>query len=730
MAKVTPIQNDFNAGELSPRLYGRSDLVVYSKGVEELKNFLIKPQGGAFRRPGTKFIGEVKDSSQAARLIPFEFSTTDRYILEFNGGKISFYRSGARVLESNKTVSGATQANPVVITATAHGFSNGDRVFLSGVGGMVEINNRTFTIANVTTNTFELSGINGSAYTAYTSGGTAARVYAITQPYAAADLSKIQYAQDADTMYLVHPSYEIRKLTRTGHTSWTLTTMQPYDFTGGAFQDDNTTAITMTPSATTGAITVTASAAFFTANMVNGILRIGTGNGYVKITAFNSSTSVNATVIQTLSGVSATTNWAIGAWMTEYGFPRAVTFWEQRLWFAGTTAQPQTTWGSKTNEYENFTKGANAADAVVYTIAAEKVNAILWLSSKKVLALGTSGGIWSISTGATQEALTPTNATAKPETSYGAEGIIPQHIGNYTYFVQRGLLKVRELLFNVDVDAYKAEDMTIFADHITGTTGLTEMAYQQLPDDLLWCVRADGKLAVMTRVPSHEVLGWDTQDTDGSFENIAVIPAGTYDEVWVIVKRTINAQTKRYVEVFAAETFSTVADAFFVDSGLTYSGAAATTIVGLDHLEGKTVSVLAGGATHPTKTVTSGKITLDRSATKVQVGLKSTPRLVTLRPDVGALAGSGLNQPKRHARQFVLLYNSVGMKIGDKDSQDIVPFRSGSDQMDQPVPLFTGFKEMIGDGGWHTDAQIVITTDDPLPLNVLAIITETETNIF
>ncbi len=237
MARVAAQLTNFTGGEFSPRLDGRNDLSKYTSASKTLENFVIYPHGSASRRSGTQFVAEVKDSSAKTRLIPFEFSTTQTYMLEFGNQYIRFYKDNGAILESDVTISGATQADPVVITATAHGYSNDDEIEISGVVGMTELNGKRYRVANKTTNTFEITDIDGndidgSGFTAYTSGGTANRVYEITTPYGTNDLFDIKFAQSADVMYLCHPDHEVEKLSRTGHTSWTLADVE---FTDGPY---------------------------------------------------------------------------------------------------------------------------------------------------------------------------------------------------------------------------------------------------------------------------------------------------------------------------------------------------------------------------------------------------------------------------------------------------------------------------------------------------------------
>ena len=739
MPKTTFAFSSFTAGELSPRLDGRADLDKYYKGCKTLENFLIHPHGGAKRRPGTEFIHEVKDSSKFTRLIPFEFSTIQTYMLEFGNQYIRFYKDEGIIVEGDVSISGITQADPAVVTATGHGYSNGDHVIISSVTGMVEVNGKTFIVANKTTNTFELTDVDGndidsSGFTAYSSGGVVNRIYEISSPYLEAELDELKFAQSADVMYITHPNHEVEKLSRTGHTSWTLSDV---DFVDGPYLSANTTSTTLTSSHSTVGTgrTLTASADLWVSTDVGRLVSIGTGYG--KITGYTSATVVDWEILVDIGSSSATATWSLGAFSDTTGHPSVVTFFEQRLVFAGTTDQPQTIFFSKSGDYENFTEGTNASDAMIYTIASNQVNAIKFLTATRTLIVGTTGGEFSVSGGGTDVAITPTNILIKKQSNHGSADVSPLSVGNVTLFLQRAKRKIRELAYNFDVDGYLAPDLTILAEHVT-EGGLNEMAYQQEPDSIAWGVRADGQLVGLTYQRSEQVVGWHRHKLGGSFgtdsfghvESIGSIP-GTLNEdtLYCIVKRAINGSTRRYVEYFTNYEIDTVTDSWFVDSGLQYSGSATTSISGLDHLEGETVQILADGATHPDKTVSNGAITLDRSATKVVVGLGYTSTLQTMRLEAGSAEGVAQGKLKRIHDVTIRLFESVGIEVGSSLLEmDRIPFRDSSMAMDTAIPFFTGDVKTEFRGGFELDGFIFIRQTQPLPLTVVAIYPELTTN--
>ena len=530
MARVHPFQTNFTSGEISPKLFGQVDFKKYNNAVETMENMIVFPQGGTTRRYGSRFVCEVKNSANATRLIPFEFNIEQSYILEFGNLYIRFYKDNGQITEATKTVTAITKANPAVVTVSSHGYSNGDHIWLNDVGGMTEVNARRYTIANVTTNTFELSGVNSTNYTTYTSGGTAAKVYEITTEYTSSQLSEIQFAQSADVMYLVHPSHEPTKLTRTGHTNWSISDV---DFEKGPYLDQNTSSTTLTTSATTVGTgrTLTASADLFASTDVGRLVKVKGGHG--KITGFTSATVVTYEIFTAVGTGSATTEWQLGAYSNTTGFPRAVSFFEQRLLYGGSTNFPQTIWASQSGLYDNFDEGdADAADAFIYTIAANKVNTIRWLAPSKDLIVGTAGSEYKVGR-PTGEPLKPDNVNIAQQTTYGVYPARPIQIGNVILFIQRQQKKIREFYYKFEDDAYSAPDMTILSEHITGN-GITEVDFAQEPDSVYWAIREDGVFLGMTYQREENVVAWHRHIFGGKTGSATVtvtdyanIPVGT-----------------------------------------------------------------------------------------------------------------------------------------------------------------------------------------------------------
>ena len=673
MARVAVQLTNFTGGELSPRLDGRNDLQKYSTGCKTLENMIIFPHGSAARRSGTQFVAEVKDSTKETRLIPFEFSTTQTYILEFGNQYIRFFKDNGQILSSGSP-------------------------------------------------------------------------YEISSPYLEAELFDIKFAQSADVMYICHPNHPAKKLSRTGHTSWSLTSV---DFTDGPYMDENISSTTISTSAHTVGTgrTLTASSTTgindntgFQTTDVGRLIRFR--DGYGKITARTSTTVVTIEILEDMGSSSSSANWSLGAFSETTGHPSCVTFFEQRLVFAATLSQPQTIFFSKSGDYENMdeNRGGTIADddAIIYTIASNQVNAIRFMTATRTLIIGTAGGEFAVSGGGTDIAITPTNILIKKQSNNGAANVDALAVGNATLFLQRARRKLRELAYNFDVDGYVAPDLTILAEHIS-EGGFKQLSYQQEPNQIIWCVRNDGQLVGLTYQREQQVVAWHRHIFGGAFgsgnavcESVATIPTDDSEyQTYVIIKRTINGSTKRYVEFIHQYDFDETDDTSFnfLDSQLSYSGSAVTTLGGLSHLEGQTVSVLADGATHPDVTVSSGQITLARSSTKVKVGLPYTSLLQTMRIDAGAQNGTSQSKTKRIYEITARLYESIGIEVGpDLNNMERIPFRSSANAMNSGISVFTGDKEIEFRGNYETDGFIFVRQTQPLPLTILSLYPRLITN--
>ncbi len=753
MARASQIQNAFNAGELSSLMLGRSDVDKYGAGLFVCLNALCLSQGAWTRRPGTAYLHQTRHHDKNSRLIPFQFSVTQTYVLEFGEGYIRFFTEHGILAEASQTFTAVTKASPGVVTKTAHGYSDGDRLYLSDIVGMTQLAGREVVVTNKTANTFELYDSDGNAidttdYDTFTS-GKMSKILEIETTITEEELPEVRVTQSADTLFIFHPDHKPQKLVRTSALSWTLSDLE---FTDGPYDTMNTTSTTLTPSAATGTgVTLTASAvtgingdAGFKSTDVGRLIRIKQGDvwGYCEITGFTSTKVVTVSVLSTLTDTTAKTDWRLGIWSDTTGWPRCGTFYEDRLYLAGAALFPQRLDGSKTGLYTNFspsaTDGTVADDnAVAFTLNADDVNAIKWLvPNEKGLLAGTSRGEWQVKAAALNEAITPTNISGRPSTRHGSADVAPISSGKATLFLQRASRKVRELAYVFEVDGFRAPDMTLLAEHITRPS-ITEMAYQEQPQTIIWSTRSDGVLLGFTYERDQDVTAWHRHelggqsDADGDFipvvESVAVVPApdATRDELYMVVQRYINGGEKRYVEYLSKiwEVDDEQEDAFHVDCGYTQVADTATdTVTGLWHLEGETITPYADGATHPAVTVTNGKITLTHKATVITLGYAYNSDGQTMPFDGGSQDGSSQGKVRRIARVGFCLVDTLGLKFGkDADNLTEILVRQWGDLAGAATPLFTGVIRERFEGGYDKLGQIYWRADGPLPATVLAV---------
>ena len=428
-----------------------------------------------------------------------------------------------------------------------------------------------------------------------------------------------------------------------------------------------------------------------------------------------------------------TPKWAHGAWSNAAGWPTHVTFFRERLVFG----RGQSIWMSVAADYEVFTShffGEVTPDmAITLTLGGGELDAIAWMVPASFLLVGTAGAEWVISETSTSEALGPANVQAKQQTANGSRSIPALQAGAAVLYVQRSGRKLQEIQYSMEADGFISTDQTIHAEHIS-QSGLNQLAFQHDPWSVVWSGRADGKLIGFTYIKEQDVSGWHQHQLggQGAVESMVCIPTpdGTADDLWLIVNRTINGQQSRCIEFLEKghQPGDDQKDAFYVDCGLSYDGPPVTTVSGLDHLEGATVDILADGATHPQRVVSGGSITMALAANVVHVGLGFLSILRKMRFEGGSANGTSQGKTKRIDKVAFRFLETLGGKAGpDLDSLDIIAFRTTTDKMDEPPPLFSGDKLMEWPGGYDTDGYITVVQDQPLPMTIIAIFPQVTT---
>lgn len=531
MAHVAPIYPNFARGEVSPLMFGRIDIEQYPSCLDKCRNTYIRPYGCATRLTGTEYVSSSKNSGKI-RLLKFVFSATDSYIIECGAGYFRFYQNGAPVLKSSAP-------------AWQHsGYSKGDFVTNDGVMYYcVE------TFLPIPLQTFE-----GELEAGY---WVEQNIYEIPNSYTEAQLSSIQYVQLDDIIKLTclpdgaNSTAKPKELVRRASDDWTFRNVT---FKETPYLDQNTTDITMKPSAVTGSITIEASSAYFNANMVGANMWIGTKvkdtdtnkdvQGFVKITSYTDSTHVDATVKSKLSGTTATKLWGEGAFSNYRGYPSCVALYDGRLWYGRTPTQPRNIYGSKPYAYETFTPAVdNEDDAGINVQLATNANGdgsdIKWMIGGSYLLCGTYGGEFVIR-GTGDAAITATDISAKQRTNWGGEPIQPIVAGTFVHFIQRNGNKLRQFQYDYYYDAYKAVDVSIFSEHLLESP-IIEMALQKNPDSIIYLLRKDGNVVMLTLEQDQSVQAWSLlEDMGAEVESIQTIPSfnGNYDEVYMVMKRS------------------------------------------------------------------------------------------------------------------------------------------------------------------------------------------------
>lgn len=721
MPRVTLTQTNFTAGELAPRLMGRVDIARYQNGAKTMQNCHPLTHGGCLRRPGTLYVASAKNHNKAARLIPFIFNRDQAYILEFGDQYMRVFKDGGQV-ESSPGVPYeiATPYTEAMLWELDYA-QGADTMFIAHPDVAIyrlrrfdhaswDLSAAPFTVTpfdEIGTNpatTLTLSAATVGAGRTFTAGAAS---------FLASDVGReIWSAAGVATI--------------TGYTSTTVVTCTitvAFAGTGiasGAWTLAGSPQTTCTPSAKDpvgAAITLTLGAAGWRAADVGKFVRVN--GGLAQITGYTSDTIVNAAIKQELTGTVAAPalSWSLesSVWGGSSGYPRAVSLHEQRLIAAGSDGYPQTVWGSKTGVYLDFTLGTADDEAFSFKIASNQVNPITHLGQIKQLLALTYGGEFSVE-GGVEKPVTPTNVQIKSQSPYGCNLVRPARIGNELLFVQRAGRKLRAISGD-EFGSYKAPDLTVLAQHVT-ESGVVDMAYQQEPDSLLWCVRADGVLASLTIEREQDVVGWARHTTDGNFESVATIPVADGEEVWVLVNRTIGGVTKRYIERMDS---SINTDSAIL--GTHPTGAATWT--GLGHLEGKTVDIVADGAVMAQQVVTGGQITLPRNALAVEIGLHYESVIEMLNIELQSGAGSAQGNSVRTGEATVRLLDSSGCEINDQ----VVPFRRFGDAvLDRPVSHFTGDKRIELLGWSRSGGSITIRQRQPLPMHVIAVIRKITAN--
>lgn len=592
------IQTSFSAGELAPSIYARTDLQKYHSGAATMRNFYVDYRSGASTRPGSKFVGQAFKSSTAVRLIPYVFSTTVAYVIEFGDFYCRFITNGGYVLETAINITAASLTYPATITVPGHAYTIGDWIYVTGIVGTIQLNGRFFTITNISGNVLTLADPNGVAvdargFTAYSSGGTAGRVYTITSPYAAADLALLKFIQSASVMTICHTSYVPYTLTAASATSWTFaaitfgTTVAAPTGLGssatagtGAYYSYIVTAVDSNgqeslPSSalavnnvvnittTAGTITITWNAVAGASNYniykaelsVAGAVPAGVYYGFI---GHASSTSfIDSNIVPDFTVTPPIVNNPFPS-----NNPGALAYFQQRLTLGGSNSNPTTFYMSQPGSFYNFntTNPTQDDDSITGTIVSLQVNAIKhFVPMPGGLIALTSKGAYQISGGGglgANAAITPADAQAIPQ-AYNGSSDVPPIISNFdVLYVQAKGAIVRDLSYNIYANIYTGTDISVLSNHLFYGHTIKEWAWAEEPNKIVWAVRDDGILLSLTFLKEQEIYGWARHDTKGLYQSVCTITEGQADAVYVVAKRYINGRWVQYIERYDNRIFT------------------------------------------------------------------------------------------------------------------------------------------------------------------------------
>ena len=738
------LHRSFAGGEITPELHGRLDLTKHQTGAALIRNAVVLPHGPVQRRPGLRYVNEARDSSRRVRLIPFSFSADQNLVLEFGHGYIRFIVNGQMLLEPGQAVV-AVDGNAVTLLLPPGWGPGDDIVFAGGVWRVA---------AAPTSTRFELVDQWGRSptFTPAALTSQAARVYVLgPTPYTESVLFELTYAQDNDVLTIAHQSIPSHELRRLGPASWSLTpitfapalpapttlgvvptigtatNLSPQAYVVTAVGPDGISESLESPQASTsnnlslaGNFNTLTWSAVAGAAAYNVYKRRGGAFGYIGQTDALSIVDDNVLPDTSRTPPSSfiTLNDAPG------NYPAAVTYYEQRRWFAGTASRPQGVWATRSGTDNNLTSSVPTQDddAFAFRLRSRKQNAIRHLVPLSDLLALSAGGEFRIYSESAPNITLPTLST-KPQGYSGSTFVQPVLTSGSVLYVQARGAHVREMAYNWQNNTFASLDLSLFAPHLFDGRTLVDASYAQAKLSILWAPRDDGVLLGMTYVPEHQVYAWHQHDTDGVIESVCTIGEGNEDSTYCVVRRTIDSRTVRYIERIVPQPGNQpVAEAFFVDAGSTYRGTPTRVLTNLWHLEGKEVAVLADGGVHPTRVVRSGRIELDAPAAIVHVGLPFRTQLKTLPVVFESAPAAGRGMTKNVNAVLVRVARTNVVKAGPSfDALVAYPDRDVLDLFEPPPPLRTEELRFDISPDWNVDGAVCFEQDLPLPLTILSV---------
>lgn len=767
MSNTKKLTMAFAGGEVTPEFWGQIADAKFQTGLATCRNMVVLPHGPVANRSGFAYVNTVKTPAKRTRLIPFTYSTTQTMVLEFGDQYVRFHTQGATLLNLGVPYEVATPyleadlfdihfvQSADVLTLCHPNYAPRELRRLGAVSWSLSaiafVSSLTTPAApsvaatlataptNLTTYSYKVTsvGTTGLEESQVSPAGTAATSVAIT--------AATQANPGVITTSGAHSLVVGQPVTIAGvlgmvalNGTYTVNTVP----TTSTF----TVALAGVPVNTTAFGAYTSGGTVASTAVVNNLFQTGAYNtitwastGATLYNVYKQSNGLYGYIGQTdgltfkddnITANLGKTPPIVNNPFSGVGlYPGAVSYFEQRRCFAGSTNEPQNLRMTRSGTESNLSYSIPVRDddAINVRVAAREANTIRHIVPLANLVLLTAAAEWRV-TSVNSDAITPTSISVKPQSYVGANNVQPVIVNNNIIFAASRGGHLREMSYSQQANnfsgGYLNGDLSLRAPHLFDGLDIVDMAYTKAPFPLVWCVSSNGKLLGMTYVPEQSIGGLHQHDTDGLFESCCVVAEGSEDVLYVVVNRTVNGAQTRYVERMRTRLFATPADAFFVDAGATYSGAAATVITGLTWLEGKTVNVLGDGAVFPQKIVTGGSITLEQACSKVQVGLPITADVQTLPLSAQIDASYGQGRLKNINKVWLRVYKSSGVFAGPSLDR-LVQFKQRTTEAYGSAPaLITNELEITLEPSWQSGGQIYVRQSDPLPLTLTSMTVE------
>lgn len=715
----------FAGGELGTALAARADLGKYQISVEKMENYIVMVEGGATRRPGTKMVLELKNEAQQGRYLPFRRAATDYYMLTINGGVSRFLRDGGFIENMDTTPYELTVPWVEADLPNLRAASTTNSIYVvSGTKAPQEITFTNFTSWTIGNFLYQNGPVDTqNVNTAITIQASAATgnitLTGVGNPFTAAMVGGIMRLDDRDLS--ITPEWSALEAS--------VTSGQLRRWNGQVYLATvaSASAGPNAPTHTQGSVSA--------GNGFQTWLFVNLDYAFVKITAFTDANHVAATVLTTLPGdllTGGTYRWSPPAWSDALGWPDVIAFNTPRLYFF----RDNDVWGSATDDPHNMDTGSELdTDAIVERILAPDASLVdvEWALPSGVLIIGTSDLEWSFRGANLFDPLTPTNFRAIPETSDGSISQIPVLVDGGAMYLGKTGKRLHYAKYDRQTQVLVGQEVSITARHIFDAGG-SRMAWQRDPQRILWIAMLDGTLASLTWMPDQQIAAFCRHPMVNAFvEDIASIPgiAGAGDQVYLIVRRTINGAVRRYCEILAdyfivADDANPTADgAWFVDCGLNVTGAKLTTITQLTHLEGQEVAVFADGAMQTRKTVVNGTIALDRPSNNITVGLPIKGYIRDLPRNINTQGGSTAGKKKTIHEALVQVKDTGGGQVRVYNAEEDIPelweniIETGTSNYGGPLALVSKKVRPTIEGVLDFEAQLEFQCDDAMPSTLL-----------